>query len=107
MISAHEALIEIFPGKTIFSSRRIQITNLPILFVAYAVTAALVVSFLASGNNSPEALVSVNALVLHVFLKIFIYVPVYLVDQDGLRSISHMTSISALLVALWSIITEG
>jgi len=81
MIAAHEALIDIFP--------------------AYAVSAALVVSFLPSGGF--DSGVALNALTLHVFMKLFIYVPAYLLDVDSVRTSSHLLSVGFLLVALWSI----
>ncbi|KAJ7040569.1 hypothetical protein C8F04DRAFT_1391708 [Mycena alexandri] len=82
MIATHEALYDIFP--------------------AYAVTAALVVASLTSKSST----VSINGLVLHVFFKIAVYSPAYLFDVDIVRSYSHMCSISALLVALWSVLAE-
>lgn len=76
---------------------------------AYAVTAALVALSLSSGKSTgtsttAETYIPVNALVLHVFFKLGVYVPAYLLDVDLVRSISHMTSIGALLVALWTVI---
>ncbi|KAJ6601170.1 hypothetical protein DFH09DRAFT_1020482 [Mycena vulgaris] len=83
MVAAHEALYDIFP--------------------AYAVTAAL----LAVSMTPKSSSVPINALVLHVFFKIAVYCPAYLLDIDLVRSYSHMCSISALLVGLWSVVTEG
>ncbi|KAJ7187267.1 hypothetical protein C8R46DRAFT_1342414 [Mycena filopes] len=78
MIATHEALYDIFP--------------------AYAVTAAL------AAASQPRSTVPLNGLVLHVFLKLAVYSPVYLLDIDVVRSYSHMCAIAALLVALWSIL---
>ncbi|KAJ7126169.1 hypothetical protein C8R44DRAFT_121239 [Mycena epipterygia] len=78
MVATHEALYDIFP--------------------AYAVAAGLV----AASANTPTS--SLNALVLHVFFKLAVYCPAYLLDLDVLRSYSHMCSIAALLVALWSLV---
>ncbi|KAJ7758034.1 hypothetical protein B0H16DRAFT_1689477 [Mycena metata] len=82
MIATHEALYDIFP--------------------AYAVTAALVAVSLTSKSST----VPINGLVLHVFFKIVVYSPAYLFDADIVRSYSHLCSILALLVALWSVVAE-
>ncbi|KAJ7482734.1 hypothetical protein FB451DRAFT_1235945 [Mycena latifolia] len=82
MVATHEALYDIFP--------------------AYAATAAL----LAASMTTKSTSVPINALVLHVFFKLVVYWPAYLMDLDMIRSSSHMCSISALLVGLWSVITE-
>ncbi|KAJ7101464.1 hypothetical protein B0H15DRAFT_816189 [Mycena belliarum] len=82
MVATHEALYDIFP--------------------AYAVTAALLASTLTTNSSS----VPINALALHVFLKVAVFPAAYLLDIDPLRSASHMGSIAALLVALWSVVSE-
>ncbi|KAJ7126178.1 hypothetical protein C8R44DRAFT_980030 [Mycena epipterygia] len=81
MVATHEALYDIFP--------------------AYAVTAALVAAS-ASASSVPSS--SLNALVLHVFFKLAVFSPAYLLNVDMVRSYSHMCSISALLVGLWGIV---
>ncbi|KAJ6632232.1 hypothetical protein B0H10DRAFT_1976633 [Mycena sp. CBHHK59/15] len=82
MVATHEALYDIFP--------------------AYAVTAALLAASISPNSSS----VPLNALVLHVFFKVAVYWPAYLLDLDVLRSYSHMCSISALLVGLWSVLVN-
>jgi len=81
MIAAHEALLEIFP--------------------AFAVSAALVALSLPSAPGISAAEAALNALTLHVFVKLFIYIPAYLLDWDVVRSSSHTLSVGLLLVALW------
>ncbi|KAJ7807377.1 hypothetical protein B0H14DRAFT_2609777 [Mycena olivaceomarginata] len=82
MIATHEALCDIFP--------------------AYAVTAALIATSITPKSSST----SINALVLHVFLKVAVYSPAYLLDIDVVRTYSHMCAVAALLVALWAIVIE-
>ncbi|KAJ6550875.1 hypothetical protein DFH09DRAFT_1168498, partial [Mycena vulgaris] len=50
--------------------------------------------------------VPINALALHVFFKLAVFWPAYLLDIDMVRSYSHMCSISALLVGLWDVVAE-
>ncbi|KAJ7482721.1 hypothetical protein FB451DRAFT_1170582 [Mycena latifolia] len=64
-------------------------------FPAYAATAAL----LAASMTTKSTSVPINALVLHVFFKLAVYWPAYLLDLDMIRSSSDMCSISALLKA--------
>ncbi|KAJ7760902.1 hypothetical protein DFH07DRAFT_426638 [Mycena maculata] len=82
MVATHEALYDIFP--------------------AYAVTAAL----LAASITAESSAIPINALVLHVFFKLAIFWPSYVMSIDLARSYSHMCSVSALLVALWAIVKE-
>ncbi|KAJ7482706.1 hypothetical protein FB451DRAFT_1442330 [Mycena latifolia] len=70
--------------------------------IAYAATAAL----LAASMTTKSSSIPINALVLHVFFKLVVYWPAYLLDLDMIRSSSDMCSISALLVGLWSVVTE-
>ncbi|KAJ6448863.1 hypothetical protein C8R47DRAFT_1171919 [Mycena vitilis] len=84
MVATHEALYDIFP--------------------AYALTAALAASTL-SPISSPSALSStLNPLVLHVFFKLAVFSPAYLLDIDIVRTYSHMCSVAALLVGMWGVV---
>jgi len=83
MCATHDALFDIFP--------------------AYAVTASLVAS---SVGNYSQPIVPLNALVLHVFLKVFVYTPSYVLDLDIARTYSHMFSVAALLVGLWHVVAN-
>jgi len=47
-----------------------------------------------------------NALTLHVFVKLFVFVPAYLLDLDVVRSCSHVLAVGFLVVALWSIVVS-
>ncbi|KAJ7932965.1 hypothetical protein B0H13DRAFT_1856575 [Mycena leptocephala] len=78
MVATHEALYDIFP--------------------AYAITAALA----ASSPFPPSQ--TINALVLHVFLKLAVFSPAYLLDIDVVRTYSHMCSVAALLVGVWGVV---
>ncbi|KAJ7167455.1 hypothetical protein C8R46DRAFT_1350460 [Mycena filopes] len=80
MLATHEALYDIFP--------------------AYAVTAALV------ANSNTSSTIPINGLVLHVFFKLAVFSPAYLLNLDVIRTYSHMCSIAALLVALWNIVAH-
>ncbi|KAJ7687856.1 hypothetical protein B0H17DRAFT_1300002 [Mycena rosella] len=80
MIATHEALYDIFP--------------------AYAVTAALLAATLTPQSSAAP----LNALVLHVFFKLAVYWPAYLLDVDVVRSYSHMCAVAALLVGLWGVV---
>jgi hypothetical protein len=52
--------------------------------------------------------VSINVLVLHVFLHFAVYSPSYLLDIGilRLRTYSHMCPVSVLSVGLWSVVVE-
>ncbi|KAJ6510977.1 hypothetical protein C8R45DRAFT_399975 [Mycena sanguinolenta] len=78
MIATHEALYDTFP--------------------VYAIAAALFVSVPSSPSTS------LNALILHVFLKLFVYAPCYLFDIDLVRSYSHMCAVGAVLLAIWDVV---
>lgn len=69
---------------------------------AYAVTAALVATSISPSSST----VAVNALALHVFFKLAVYWPSYILDVDLVRSYSHMCSVGALVVALWAVVTD-
>ncbi|KAF8213980.1 hypothetical protein K438DRAFT_1956081 [Mycena galopus ATCC 62051] len=85
MISTHEALYDIFP--------------------AYAVAVALFVSTSTGPLTfSTSASTALNALVLHVVLKLFVFTPSYLLDVDPVRTYSHMCSVAAILVAIWGVV---
>ncbi|KAJ5565766.1 hypothetical protein N7535_007404 [Penicillium sp. DV-2018c] len=75
LVSAHSALMEIFP--------------------LFAVTACLV-QVIAPGDQQARNLVG-----LHVLLRIFAYYPGYLAGIPRLRSVSHVLSTSALFRTLW------
>ncbi|KAJ7741462.1 hypothetical protein DFH07DRAFT_838191 [Mycena maculata] len=66
MIATHEALCDIFP--------------------AYAVTAALVTASITPKSPS----IPINALALHIFLKLAVYLPAYLLEFDLVRTYSHI-----------------
>ncbi|KAF8146386.1 hypothetical protein K438DRAFT_2028277 [Mycena galopus ATCC 62051] len=88
MIATHEALYDIFP--------------------AYAVAAA---ALFASTSTAPSTLststvTALNALVLHVFFKLFVYAPAYLLNIDPIRTFSHMCSMAAVLLAIWSVVVD-
>ncbi|KAJ7330366.1 hypothetical protein DFH08DRAFT_312702 [Mycena albidolilacea] len=84
MVATHEALYDIFP--------------------AYAVAAALVASTFT--GPSASMVTAINALVLHVFLKLFVFAPVYLLGIDPVRTYSHMCAVAAVLVAIWSVVVS-
>ncbi|KAF7340712.1 Membrane protein [Mycena sanguinolenta] len=83
MIATHEALYDIFP--------------------VYAIAAALFIT-MPSTQSTPSASTSLNALILHVFLKLFVYAPCYLLDIDLARSYSHMCAVTAVLLAIWVVV---
>lgn len=64
----------------------------------------MVVCLLPSPGTSTlvgfQPAVPLNALALHIFIRVCIYAPAYALDTDLVRTLSHMSSISALLVAL-------
>ncbi|KAF8196264.1 hypothetical protein K438DRAFT_1825912 [Mycena galopus ATCC 62051] len=84
MIAAHEALLEILP--------------------AYVVAAALFTSTCTTSLSSSTSETALNALVFHVFLKVFVFTPAYLLNVDSLRSYSHMSSVVAVLLAIWGVV---
>ncbi|KAJ6535123.1 hypothetical protein B0H19DRAFT_1185026 [Mycena capillaripes] len=84
MVATHEALYDIFP--------------------AYAITAALASSSSLPPSLSPSTAKVINALVLHVFIKLAIFSPAYLFDVDTVRSYSHMCAVAALLVGTWGVV---
>ncbi|KAJ7248869.1 hypothetical protein B0H12DRAFT_712815 [Mycena haematopus] len=86
MIATHEALYDIFP--------------------AYAIAAALFASAFTGplALSVPSASIALNALVLHVFLKLFVYTPSYLLNVDLVRSYSHMCAVAAVMLAIWGIV---
>jgi hypothetical protein len=43
---------------------------------------------------------AINSLVLHVFLKLFVFAPVYLLGIDPVRTYSHMCAMAVVLVAI-------
>ncbi|KAJ7248875.1 hypothetical protein B0H12DRAFT_713020 [Mycena haematopus] len=86
MIATHEALYDIFS--------------------AYAIAAALFASAFTEplALSPPSASTALNALVLHVFFKLFVYAPFYLLDVDLGRSYSHMCAVVAVLLAIWGVV---
>ncbi|KAF8208055.1 hypothetical protein K438DRAFT_1754800 [Mycena galopus ATCC 62051] len=84
MVATHEALYDIFP--------------------AYAIAAALFAS--TATPFSTSASTALNALVLHVFLKLFVFAPAYLLNVDLIRTCSHMCSVAAVLLAIWDVVVE-
>ncbi|KAK7028540.1 membrane protein [Favolaschia claudopus] len=84
MVATHEALYDIFP--------------------AYALAAALFASSVsASDRLTPAGSTALNALVLHVFLKLFVFAPAYVLDVDLVRTCSHVTALGAILNAFWDV----
>ncbi|KAJ6453945.1 hypothetical protein C8R45DRAFT_1192366, partial [Mycena sanguinolenta] len=83
MIATHEALYDTFP--------------------VYTIAAALFVSVQFT-HSTPSASISLNALILHVFLKLFVFAPCYLLDLDLVRSYSHMCAVVAALLAIWDVV---
>jgi len=82
MTASHQNLLEIFP--------------------VYALAAALTLSAeITPGSPVYDQLV--NLLVLHVFLKTFIYLPSYICDLHLVRSLAHFVAIGALLSNLWKL----
>lgn len=75
MRSAHYGLLENFP--------------------AYAVAAALA-QLLAPNNRE-----IINLLGFHVFAKLFIYYPAYLLNIDLPRTFAHISSIAAVINVCW------
>ncbi|KAJ7248870.1 hypothetical protein B0H12DRAFT_712881 [Mycena haematopus] len=87
MISTHEALYDVFP--------------------VYAIGAALLFSAFTARPltlSARSASTSLNALVLHVFLKLFVYTPAYLLDVDKARSFAHMFAVMVALLAIWCVV---
>ncbi|KAJ7248874.1 hypothetical protein B0H12DRAFT_1123151 [Mycena haematopus] len=86
MIATHEALCETFP--------------------VFAISAALLFSAFTGSStlSAPSVSTSLNALVLHVFLKLFVYTPAYLFDFDLVRSNAHMHASVVAMLSIWCIV---
>ncbi|KAJ6510978.1 hypothetical protein C8R45DRAFT_1207760 [Mycena sanguinolenta] len=83
MIATHEALYDIFS--------------------AYAIAVALFASSLTELSASSTS-TTLNALVLHVFFKLCVYTPAYLLNVDLVRSYSHMCAVAAILLAIRNVV---
>lgn len=75
LMSAHHSLIETFP-----------------LFAAGACLAQVL---------APSDQKILNLLGLHVLLKVFVFYPSYVVGLAPVRSLSHVLSISAVIMVFW------
>jgi uncharacterized MAPEG superfamily protein len=105
MVAAHDNLYDIFPGENTFHT--VNTSTKPraehVLLLAYGMAAALLSAALTD-PRAPELRISLNCLILHVFLKVFIYVPAYILDQDVLRSFSHIFAVSCIITSLWNML---
>lgn len=78
LMSAHHALVEIFP-----------------LFA----TAACFAQVISPGDQQIK-----NLLGLHVLMKTFVFYPAYVTGIAPVRSLSHLLAISAILSAFWTLV---
>jgi uncharacterized MAPEG superfamily protein len=86
MVSTHEALYDIFPAYAVVAA------------ILYATASSAPLGKGVAGISVPSE--SLSALVLHVFLKLFVYAPAYLADVDVLRSAAHLHAMAALIASL-------
>ncbi|KAG8929357.1 hypothetical protein FRC02_005703 [Tulasnella sp. 418] len=83
LVSTHENLLETFP----------------VLAIAAAFSAAL-----APPTSTSDPLLT--RILLHVFLKSFIYIPAYVFNVDLLRTASHNLAIGSAVGAVWEVLAR-